>query len=142
MSYRPSGITTPVTLDSATGEVAVQKGSGKTRVRSGQTVEEYEQQKTQWFEEDSAKIRTESRGLQEHIATLRDKSTDLTIKRERQFLMDELTWLYYHGYTAECRKEIETNILPRLEALEDAKLKKKISKELASLHALSQRCLQ
>ncbi|AGO14072.1 AaceriAGR217Cp [[Ashbya] aceris (nom. inval.)] len=50
---RPNqAVTLPVALDSSTGEVLVRKATGKTRVRKGQTEEQYLEQLQQYFVRD------------------------------------------------------------------------------------------
>ncbi|AAS54707.2 AGR217Cp [Eremothecium gossypii ATCC 10895] len=90
---RPNqAVTLPVALDSATGEVLVRKATGKTRVRKGQTEEQYCEQLQQYFERDGGPECTDE-GWLDRAAPAAAART----KQERQRLAAVYQRLYFLG---------------------------------------------
>lgn len=137
----PRNVTIPVTLDSTTGEVSVKKASGKVKVRRGQTPQEYETQRDQFWAEDSQEIDGLGLGWMGSINLDDLLSRDMLIKQERQKVVDYLSWLYYHGRTDECLQLIKEKVKPVFTEV-NTTLKGKMKKEMALLETLSVQCQQ
>lgn len=137
----PRNVTIPVTLDSNTGEVSVKKASGKVKVRRGQTPQEYEAQRDQFWEEDSHEVDGLSLGWMSKINMQDLLSHDMLVKQERQKVVDYLSWLYYHGKTEECLQLIQEKVTPVFTEM-NTTLKGKMKKEMALLETLSVQCQQ
>lgn len=137
---RPNGaVTKPIALDASTGEVLVRKSTGKTKVRKGQSTEEYERQRSHFFEVEKGPVWTPVGWMTKEdplVKLDRDPEFDLTIKQTRQRLTSHCHLLYYRKNYQECSRVCE-KLIQRYEALEN---KKKIQKEIDELSTILDRC--
>ena len=145
----PKNVTTPVTLNSETGEVIVKKASGKIKIRTGQTLEDYLDQRDQFWYTDSKECTGLNLGWMSSNLDI-DKLLSVEIlkasKHERQRIIDYLVWLYYHSNTGSNNKEnentkeysqlIENKIIPVFNEV-NIELNGKINKEVALLERLA-----
>ncbi|CUS23929.1 LAQU0S12e03202g1_1 [Lachancea quebecensis] len=139
-SGRPNqSVTKPVSLDASTGEVLVRKSTGKTKVRKGQTTDEFERQRSHFFEVERGPVWTPVGWMTSQDPLLKldtDPSSDLEIKQVRQKLASHCHLLYYRKQYADCAGLCESLLL-RFEALGN---RKKIQREIDELHHMLERC--
>lgn len=129
-------ITKPISLDANTGEVLVRKSTGKTRVRKGQSDEEYNEQLYEYFQvQNGPRRREEGWANTVSVANLLDKNPDLNIKQERQKLTGMCHVLYYRKQYEECAIACG-QLIPRYN---DVNKNKKISKEIQELEYMIKR---
>jgi len=119
------------TIDSTTGEVLVKKGSGKTKVRKGQTDEEYQQQ-LQQFRSSGPVLNTKT-WLEEIDLT----KIDPNVKSDRAKLENLTERLYFKRDYVKC---LETTDYA-LKLFNDLN-KKKIQNEIEELIYLKDSCLK
>lgn len=130
-------VTKPIALDASTGEVLVRKSTGKTKVRKGQSPEEYAKQKDLFFNEENGPIRTEV-GWMDSIdisAMTASKEYDVQLKQVRQKLSSHCHRLYFQRRYQECVVLCETLI----ELYIPVNKKNKIQKELEELEYMLQK---
>lgn len=138
----PKNVTTPVTLNNETGEVIVKKASGKIKVRTGQTVEDYLDQRSQFWQTDSKECTNLNIGwMSENFdidALLSSIDTLKSSKHKRQRITDYLAWLFYHNNNnnREFSQLITDKIIPVFNEI-NTELKGKIKKEVTLLERLS-----
>lgn len=129
-------ITKPLSLDDSSGEVLVRKATGKSKVRKGQSEEEYQGQLHQYFEVEQGPKRTDIGWMDkvDPMALLNDPEKDLQIKNTRQKLTSFCQRLYYQKRYAECAALCD-ELLPRYEPFNK---KNKIKRELEELEYMAQ----
>ncbi|QEU61168.1 hypothetical protein KDRO_E00400 [Kluyveromyces lactis] len=128
---RNQALTKPITIDSNTGEVLVKKTTGKTKVRRGQSVEEYKEQLRQYFLEEKGPTRTEEDALkmEDFDLLIEDESFDYALKQVRQKMVSYAQKYYYERDYMKCLKVSE----PLLHKFEPFNKKNKIRRELEEL---------
>ncbi|AET40940.1 uncharacterized protein Ecym_7088 [Eremothecium cymbalariae DBVPG len=89
-----SAITSPIVLDDYTGEVLVKKATGKSKIRKGQSEEDYQDQLVQFFQCGQGPVRTEV-GWMDKLC-LENHNYDISIKQERQKLTSYCQRLYFN----------------------------------------------
>lgn len=139
----PKNVTTPITLNNETGEVIVKKASGKIKIRTGQSVEDYLDQRDQFWYTDSKECTALNLGWMSNNFCIDEmlSSVDLlkSSKHERQRIFDYLVWLFYHcnkdGSPKELSQLIESKVMPVFKEI-NTELNGKIKKEVALLQRL------
>ncbi|CDO95196.1 unnamed protein product [Kluyveromyces dobzhanskii CBS 2104] len=128
---RSQALQRPVTIDGNTGEVLVRKTTGKTRIRRGQSTEEYQEQLEQYFLQQKGPTRTEENALQkkEFDQLIADESFDYSLKQIRQKMVSYAQLYYYERDYSNCLKVSEL----LLQKFEPINKKNKLLKELDEL---------
>lgn len=129
-------ITKPISLDDASGEVMVRRATGKSRVRKGQSNEEYQQQLHEYFDVEKGPKRTEIGWMDslDPMTLLADPKEDLQIKGTRQKLTSFCERFYYQKRYAECAALCD-ELLPRYQPYNK---KNKIKKEIQELEYMAE----
>lgn len=126
-------ITKPVSLDENSGEVLVRKGTGKTKVRKGQSEEEYQNQLYQYFQVEGGPKRTEI-GWMDNVDPLELlKDCKFEEKLTRQKLSDFCRRLYYRRDYAKCA-DLCDELIERYQPLNK---KNKIAREIQELESMA-----
>ncbi|KAH7588406.1 Uncharacterized protein AO441_002049 [Nakaseomyces glabratus] len=139
---KDQAITKPVSLDDNTGEVVVRTSTGKSKIRKGQTEEEYRHQLKLYFEDERGPQVTEIGWLDEYIVD-QDKIFseeslfhDLSIKHNRQTVSGICHKLYYQRDYENC-----VSLAQKLRDLfEPYNTKNKIHRELEELDYMISKC--
>ncbi|QLL30878.1 hypothetical protein HG536_0A06930 [Torulaspora globosa] len=129
-------ITKPISLDETSGEVLVRKATGKTKVRKGQSDEEYQNQLYQHFQVEGGPKRTEI-GWMDNVQPmdlLKDPNEHFEVKLTRQKLSDFCRRLYYHRDYAKCA-ELCDELVERYQPLNK---KNKIAREIQELEFMAE----
>ncbi|SCU87242.1 LAME_0D09318g1_1 [Lachancea meyersii CBS 8951] len=137
---RPNqAVTKPISLNADTGEVMVRKSTGKTKVRKGQSSDEYEHQRSHFFDVEKGPIwtpvgwMTKENPLQKLDS---DPEFDISLKQARQKLISYCHILYYRKRYENCAQACE-NLITRLETLDG---RKKVQKEIDELKQMLDHC--
>ncbi|QLG74966.1 hypothetical protein HG535_0H02930 [Zygotorulaspora mrakii] len=135
-------VTKPVSLDSTTGEVLVRTSTGKTRVRRGQSDEEYKRQLHDYFQVQNGPKVTEVGWMDhENANAMLNADIDFSIKPERQKIAGFCRVLYYRRQYSECA-ELCGKLIPRYEEInKNNKIRKEIN-ELGYMLERSRQLLQ
>ncbi|SCU94677.1 LANO_0E07646g1_1 [Lachancea nothofagi CBS 11611] len=137
---RPNqAVTKPISLDSTTGEVMVRKSTGKTKIRKGQSTEEYESQREHFFEVEKGPVCTPEGWMTKEGPLPRldsDPDFDIKLKQTRQKLTSHCHLLYYRKSYEECAQLCQV-LISRFDVLEN---RKKLEKEIQELAHMLQRC--
>ncbi|SCU84725.1 LADA_0D03422g1_1 [Lachancea dasiensis] len=137
---RPNqAVTKPISVDPDTGEVIVRKSTGKSKIRKGQSSDEYERQRDHFFNVEKGPVWTPVGWMTKEDPLDRlDKNpeSDIRLKQTRQKLMSHCHLLYYRKQYEDCAQICQT-LITRFEVLES---RKKIQKEIDELAHILQRC--
>lgn len=125
-STRPAAGRDKTTIND--GEVLVSKGSGRLKVRKGQTEEEFQEQMVRFSE---GPVVNTMQWLEE----VDYKGIDPTVKSDRLKLENLAQMLYYKRQYDECLKVVETG----LELFKDLP-RKRVQTEWAELEYLKEKC--
>ncbi|SCU93631.1 LAFA_0F17414g1_1 [Lachancea sp. 'fantastica'] len=135
-SGRPNqAVTKPISLDAETGEVLVRKSTGKTKIRKGQSSEEYENEKSHFFDVEKGPVWTPVGWMTKEVPLPKKNSEsvpDLTLKQARQKLMGYCHILYYRKRYHECAQACES-LITQFENLES---RKRVQKEIDELKGM------
>lgn len=98
---RNQAITKPITVNDTTGEVLVRKTTGKTKLRKGQSIEDYQEQLRQYFVEEKGPTRTNEKWMDAiEIDDILSKDMDFSLKQTRQrFVSYAQRYYYLREYT-------------------------------------------
>ncbi|CAI4851196.1 ASN_HP2_G0052140.mRNA.1.CDS.1 [Saccharomyces cerevisiae] len=135
---KDQSVTKPISLDGRTGEVIVRKSTGKTKIRKGQTEEEYTQQLQHYFEVEQGPVRTKVGWMDEvdPLVEIREGKYDISNKHQRQVLSGFCHRLFYQRKYKECL-ELSTYFLGLFEPFN---VKNKMKRELEELEYMIERC--
>lgn len=130
-------ITKPISLDETSGEVVVRKATGKSKIRKGQSDEEYQNQLHQYFEVEKGPKRTEIGWMDtaDYKTVIKDSENSLQLKGTRQKLSGFCERLYYQRKYAECASLCD-ELLPKYEPFNK---KNKIKREIEELEYMAKR---
>ncbi|CAI4053233.1 hypothetical protein SKDZ_16G1660 [Saccharomyces kudriavzevii ZP591] len=142
-SRKPNGekdqsVIKPISLDGRIGEVIVRKSTGKTKIRKGQTEEEYGQQLRHYFQVEEGPVRTEVGWMDkvDPLADIRDGKYDISNKHQRQVLSGFCHRLFYQRKYEQC-----LNLSSYLLGLfEPFNVKNKMKRELEELEYMIEQC--
>lgn len=141
---KDQAITKPIALDGASGEVLVRTSNGKSKVRKGQTDDEYREQLKLYFEEERGPQVAEENWMDkfaadpEQIFAADSLFRDLSVKHNRQMVSGICHRMYYKKQYRECLE-----LCKRLRtAYEPYNTKNKIHRELEELDYMIERCLK
>lgn len=129
-------ITKPISLDDNSGEVLVRKATGKTKVRKGQSDEEYQNQLYQYLEVEGGPKKTDLGWMdnEDIMSLLQDPNQDFRVKLTRQKLTNFCQRLYYHRDYARCARVCD-DLLQKYRPLNR---KNKITREIQELEIMAQ----
>ncbi|QHS76627.1 uncharacterized protein SPAR_P01620 [Saccharomyces paradoxus] len=135
---KDQSVTKPISLDSRTGEVIVRKSTGKTKIRKGQTEEEYKQQLRHYFKVEEGPVRTKVGWMDEVdlLAEIRDGKYDISNKHQRQVLSGFCHRLFYRRKYEDCLN-LSTYLLGLFEPFN---VKNKMKRELEELEYMIEQC--
>ncbi|CAI4036771.1 hypothetical protein SMKI_16G0720 [Saccharomyces mikatae IFO 1815] len=135
---KDQSVTKPISLDGRTGEVIVRKSTGKTKIRKGQTEEEYVQQLRHYLQVEKGPVRTEVGWMNEvdPLAEIRDGKYEISNKHQRQVLSGFCHRLFYQRKYEECLNL--SNYL--LGLFEPFNVKNKMKRELEELKYMIEQC--
>lgn len=129
-------ITKPISLDEKSGEVLVRKATGKTKVRKGQSEEEYQNQLYDYFQVQEGPKRTEIGWMNnvEPMDLVKDPSVQLELKPTRQTLSNFCQRFYYRREYSRCA-ELCDELIHRYQAFNK---KNKITREIQELELMAE----
>ncbi|CCD25074.1 uncharacterized protein NDAI_0E02570 [Naumovozyma dairenensis CBS 421] len=139
---KDQAVTKPESLNATTGEVLVKKSTGKSRVRKGQTEEQYQTQLYEYFELEEGPIRTEvdwMNNIKEPDDILSWEKFDLEVKHARLVLNGVCYRLYFQRRYKECL-EFGTKLLDLYKPYNENH-KNKLKKEIDELEYMQKQCL-
>ncbi|QID88326.1 hypothetical protein GRS66_011037 [Saccharomyces pastorianus] len=142
-SRKPHGVkdqsvTKPISLDGRTGEVIVRKSTGKTKIRKGQTEEEYEQQLQHYFQVEKGPVRTDIGWMDkvDPLTQIRNGEYDVSNKHQRQVLSGFCHRFYYQRKYEQCL-DLSSYLLGLFEPFN---VKNKMKRELEELKYMIEQC--
>ncbi|CEP61986.1 uncharacterized protein LALA0_S04e05138g [Lachancea lanzarotensis] len=137
-SGRPNqALTKPISLNAETGELMVRKSTGKTKIRKGQSSEEYENERNHFFDVEKGPVWTPVGWMMTANEDLlakdhSDLGPDLTLKQVRHKLMGYCHLLYYRKRFQDCAQACES-LIAQFETVES---RKRVQKEIDELKGM------
>lgn len=138
--FKNQSLTKPISLDESTGEILVRKATGKTKIRKGQSEEEYQRQLCQYVQVEKGPKKSEIGWMDEvdPLDLIRNDEESIKIKLTRQKLSNFCQRMYYQKKYKDCA-ELCTVLLQRYQSINK---KNKIQREIQELEYMIQRSRQ
>lgn len=138
--FKNQSMTKPISLDETTGEILVRKATGKTKIRKGQSEEEYQRQLHEYFHVQKGPKRSENGWMDEvePLDLIQNDEESIKIKLTRQKLSNFCQRMYYQRKYKDCA-ELCTVLIQRYQSINK---KNKILREIQELEYMVHRSNQ